>query len=113
MADLPLKRRLLDETEEFDEVSNIRESKSARVHGLLTHVKTNASGTTKYFKGEMSNGKKNVRRVGFDTKVHQKLQGFHENQEAVSCQIKESKCTSQLELVVQNSGIQKSPVKLT
>lgn len=94
------KKRLLVEMEEFDEVSNIRESKSARVRTHLSPVKTNASGTTKYFEGELSDGKKNVRLVGFDTKVHQKLQGFYENQEAVvvgNCEIKESKYTLQLE----------------
>ena len=53
--------------------------------------------------------------VGFDAKVHQKLSNFHNKNEAVimtNCEVKENKCSCDLEVVVRKSyEFHRSPAK--
>ena len=89
------KKRLFED-DEFENVSEMRVTKCAKVHGILSSLspmKSNAKGTTKYFHGELTDGKKKLRVVGFDAKVHQKLCSFRERNEAVvmsNCEVKEN-----------------------
>ena len=52
------------------------------IHGMLTAVspiKRSSSGSgIKYFDGQLMDGEKQRRLVGFNPKVHQKLLDFHE-----------------------------------
>ena len=111
------KKRLFED-DEFENVSEMRVTKCAKVHGILSSLspmKSNAKGTTKYFHGELTDGKKKLRVVGFDAKVHQKLCSFRERNEAVvmsNCEVKENKYNSDLEVVVRKSSdFEKSPTK--
>ena len=57
-------------------------------------MKNNASGTTKYFQGQMCDEKGSCRVVGFDAKIHKKLKEFHEKHAAVAlgnCEVKEGR----------------------
>ena len=112
------KKRLFQECDEFEGVSEVRLSKKAKVHGVLTSLSpmiTSSSGKSKYFDGRLTDGSKEVRLVGFDGKVHQKLSEFHKNNEAVAmsnCEVKLNKYSSDLEVVVRNgSELQQSPTK--
>ena len=55
------------------------------------------------------------RLVGFDAKLHSKLQKYHEKNEALAlgnCEIKQSRYGSELEVVVRsNSDVYQSPTK--
>lgn len=111
-------KRAIEACDEFEDLGAVHMSKKARVHGVLTSLspmKNSAAGTTKYYDGQLTNGKKNLRLVGFDAKVHQRLRAFLESKAPVAisnCEIKESKYSSELELVVRNSSDpQTSPVK--
>ena len=67
--------------EEFEGVSEIQICKSAKVQGVVTSLwplKSNKTGTTKYFEGEISDWKSCRRLVDFDAKLHSKLQEDHE-----------------------------------
>ena len=104
--------------EEFEGVSEIQICKSAKVQGVVTSLsplKSNKTGTTKYFEGEISDGKSCRRLVGFDAKLHSKLQEYHEKNEALAlgnCEIKQSRYGSELEVVVRsNSDVYQSPTK--
>ena len=108
------KKRALDEFE----VSEMQVSKCAKVHGLVTclsPMKSNTAGTTKYFQGQLSDEKRSCRVVGFDTKVHRKLQEFRETKQPVAvdnCEVKEGRGGGGLEVVIRNSSaVQKSPSK--
>ena len=46
-------------------------------------MKAAASGRAKYFHGELSDGKRKSRVVGFDSKIQQKLLDFHDRKEPV------------------------------
>ena len=112
------KKRLFQECDEFEGVSEVRVSKRAKVHGVLTSLSpmiTSSSGKSKYFDGRLSDGSKEVRLVGFDGMVHQKLSEFHKKNEAVAmsnCEVKLNKYSSDLEVVVRNgSELQQSPTK--
>ena len=103
--------------DEFD-VSDMQVSKSAKVHGLvasLSPMKSNVSGTTKYFEGRLTDKKGSRRVVGFDAKIHKKLLEFHESHESVAvdnCEIKEGRKGSGLEVVIRNGSVlQTSPTK--
>jgi len=107
-----------DDVDEFESLNEVHACKSAKVHGVLTSVspmKSNRAGTTKYFDAQLTDGKKPLRIVGFDTKLHQRLVDFYESKDAVAltnCEIKEGKYSSALELVLRKSTqLQKSPVK--
>ena len=97
-----------------------KENSHARfmVHGYiasLSPMKSNAAGTTKYFHGELTDGKSNKRVVGFDAKIHQRFNSFRERNEPVAvsnCEVKQSNYTSDLEIVVRKSSdLEKSPTK--
>ena len=103
--------------EEFEGVSEIQTCKSAKVQGVVTSlspIKNNNAGTTKYFEGEISDGKSCRRLVGFDAKLHSKLQEYHERKEALSLangEIKQNRYGSELEVVVRsNSELHQSPM---
>ena len=107
-------RRLQDEFA----VSEAKVSKSARVHGVVTSLsplKNNASGTTKYFQGQMSDEKGDCRLVGFDAKIHRKLKEYHESHKPVAvenCEVKEGREGRGLEVIIRNSsGLENSPSK--
>ena len=105
--------------DDFSDLSEVQHpSKCAKIDGILSSLspmKTSTTGTTKYFDGEITNGKKRLRLVGFDSKVQQKLQQFYENEDSITlhnCEIKESKYSSGFEVVVRKSSdFQKSPSK--
>ena len=86
---------------------------------MLTAVfpmKSSSSGSgIKYFDDQLMDSEKQRRWVGFDPKVHQKLLDFHERKKPVAlsdCEVKMSKYSSDLEVVVQNSSeLQRSPNK--
>ena len=107
------KRRTVEE-DEFVSVDKMFPSKHAKVHGVVTslsHMKSNAAGTSRYFSGELTDGNSRRRIVGVDTNTHQKLTAFQEAKEPVlltNCEVKESSYTSDLE-----AGMQKSPVKFS
>ena len=75
-------------------------------------MKSSTAGTMKYFEGQLTDSRC---LVGFDSKVHGKLQSFQESQEALSLgnfEVKESRYGSDLEVVVQStSDLQRSPTK--
>ena len=59
-------------------------TKSAKLHGIMTKIspmKQNHSGKTKYFDENLSDGKRCVRFVCFDAKMHEKLSNVHEKKE--------------------------------
>lgn len=65
-------KRSLDE-DEFECVSDMHMSKSAKLHGVLmslSPIKNTATGARKYFHGQLTDGKKRARLVGFDAKIH-------------------------------------------
>ena len=110
------KKRLLDEFEQVSEID--RMSKRAKIHGVvqsLSPMQASSSGNTKYFCGEITDGKSNLRLVGFDTKQQQKLAEFHQKKDPVAllnCEIKPSKWGSQLEVLMRkDTELQKSPKK--
>ena len=78
-------------------------------------MKNNASGTTKYFQGQMCDEKGSCRVVGFDAKIHKKLKEFHEKHAAVAlgnCEVKEGRGGCGVEVVIRNSsGLEHSPSK--
>ena len=96
-----------DSEDEFD-VSNMHVSKRAKIHGVMTTlspIKISAS-QSKYFHGELSDGKGKARFVGFDTKLHEKLADFQKKKEAVTlsdCTVNESKYSPDLEIIVKKS----------
>ena len=97
-----------DSDEEF-ELSNIHVSKSAKVHGVMTSlspVKASSSGRSKFFHGELTDGKVKVRFVGFDPKKYDTLSEFYKNRQPLAlsdCSVNESKYTPDLEVVVKKS----------
>lgn len=97
-----------DTDEEFD-VSNIHICKSAKVHGIMTAlspVKASTTGKSKFFHGELTDGKAKVRFVGFDSKSHEKLADFYKTKQPLTlsgCSINESKYSSDLEVIVKQS----------
>ena len=82
---------------------------------VFSPMKSNTVGTTKYFHAHLTDGNTTARVVGFDAKVHQRLCSFHERKEPVvmsNCEVKCSKYTNDLEVVVRNScEFEKSPTK--
>ena len=81
----------------------------------LSPMKTGSSGSKPHFEGQLTDGEKQRRVVGFDSKVQISLSEFHENKEPVAmsnCEVKVGKYTSDLEVIVQNtSQLQRSPKK--
>ena len=68
------------------DVSEIEEAKALTVEGKivkLSPVKTAKSGS-RYFDGEMSDGKARKRFVSFDTRLRTNMERFFEKEEAVS-----------------------------
>ena len=100
------RKKLADKFEE--DLTQINPAKNAKLQGMISTMKTNAAGTTKYFDGEL-----NVRLVGFDDKQQQKLAEFQKKQEPVAlvnCEVKPSKYGSQLEVVMsKGTQVLKSP----
>lgn len=94
--------------DEFD-IGELHVSKCARVHGVVTSVspmKLSESGKSRYFDGELSDGKRKVRVVGFDSKVREKLFDSHGKREPVvvsNCEVKCGKYSSDLEIFVKES----------
>lgn len=107
------RKRLLDE---FDEVIGINPSKNAKLHGVISSVspmKSNSSGSTKYFDGALTDGKKNIRFVSFNEKQHQQLTEFQEAVAIVNCEVKTSKWGSELEILThKNTELLKSPISM-
>ena len=105
--------------EEFEDVSAIEEEeKSAKIQGVvasLSPMKQSASGRSHYFDGQLSDGKRNIWLVGFDSKQQQRLAEFQEKKEAVAlcnCEVKRSKFGAQLEVLVgRETMVEKSPGK--
>jgi len=61
-----------DDLDKFECLSEVHACKSAKAHGVLTSLspmKSNRAGTMKYFDGHLTNRKKPMLIVGFDTKV--------------------------------------------
>lgn len=111
--------RSIDVSEDEFGVGELHESKSAKVHGVMTSlspIKASTSGKTKYFHGELTDGQNRVRFVGFDTKMHQRLSDFHETKKPVllsHCEVKQGKYSSDLEVVVRcSSEVEHSPSKI-
>ena len=118
------KKRLFDCT--FDDgvcldldVSEVkREYKATRVHGMissLSPMKTNQSGSVKYFSGNITDGKSDMRFVGFDAKQQQTLEEFGTKEESVTlvnCEVKPSRWGDQLEVLMgRNTTVKSSPNK--
>ena len=64
------RKRLIEESEEV-ELTHINPSKNVKLQGMISVVspmKMNASGTAQYFDGELTDGKGNMRFVGFESK---------------------------------------------
>ena len=78
-------------------------------------MKLSALGKSRNFDGELSDGKRKVRVVGFDSKVREKLFDCHGKRKPVvvsNCQVKSGKYSSDLEIFVKKSTeLQKSPTK--
>ena len=109
-------KRSLDE-DEFENVSEMHVSKSARAHGILASlspIKISTVGS-KYFHAQLTDGNKQTRLVGFDAKVHAKLAEINKTKEPIAvtnCQVKEAKYSSDLEVMVRStSDLEKSPTK--
>lgn len=116
------RKRLFDrdpECEEFQELSGINSPiKFAKLHGVLATVSPmkKSVGGCSYFDGTLTDGQKNIRLVGFNTKIQQKLADFKDRNEPVAilnCEVKEGKYTSDLEVHMRNStDVQRSPNKV-
>ena len=66
-------------------------------------MKQSASGRSHYFDDQLSDGKRNIRLVGFDTKQQQRLAEFQEKKEVVAlcnCDVKCSRFGKQLNVSV-------------
>ena len=105
--------------DEFKDVSEVdHEAKHAKVHGIvasLSPMKESTSGLSNFFDGQLTDGKTNLRLVGFDTSHQQRLAGFHEKNEPVAlvnCKVKSSKWGSELEIIMgKHTQMQKSSSK--
>ena len=97
-------KRSLDESE-FD-VSDMQVTKHARIHGVMTEIspmKDSKNGKSKYFNGKICDGKTSARFVCFDKKMHEKLSNITEKKQPLvlsNCEVKESKYSTGLEVVV-------------
>ena len=84
------------------------------MHGILSYEEQ-YSWNYQIFHAHLTDGNTTARVVGFDAKVHQRLCSFHERKEPVvmsNCEVKCSKYTNDLEVVVRNScEFEKSPTK--
>ena len=110
-------KRSLDESE-FD-VSDMQVTKHARIHGVMTEIspmKDSKNGKSKYFNGKICDGKTSARFVCFDKKMHEKLSNITEKKQPLvlsNCEVKESKYSTGLEVVVRNtSEVLSSPKKM-
>ena len=105
--------------DEFKYVSEVdHEAKHAKVHGIvasLSPMKESTSGCSNFFDGQLTDGKTNLRLVGFDTSHQQRLAEFYEKHEPVAlvnCKVKSSKWGSELEIMMgKHTQMLKSPSK--
>ena len=76
--------------------------KSMELFNHYPPMQASSSGSTKFFSGEITDGKSNLRLVGFDTKQQQKLAEFQKKEPValLNCEIKPSKWGSQLEVLM-------------
>ena len=111
MASGPSSRKRLFESEcdEFEEVSSLSSpTKFAKIHGVLASISPmkKSKGGCCYFDGSLTDGKKSIRVVGFDTKNQQKLAHFKNKNKPVAivnCEVKEGKLTPDLEIHIRKS----------
>ena len=72
-----------------------RFAKSAKVHGVMTAIspmKQSQKNKTKYFDGNLSNGKSTAHFVFFDAKMHDKLSDVQQKKSCGrNCEVKEAK----------------------
>ena len=107
------KRRLLQE-DEFVAIDDMLPPKHAKVHGVITLIspmRNNTTGTSRYFSAELTDWTSNHRLVGFDNKVHEKLTTFHHSKQPfllTNCEVKEGRYSSDLDIVVRNSSSHQS-----
>ena len=81
----------------------------------LSPMKTNQSGNSKYFSGNIMDGKSDMRLVGFDAKQQRTLEELRTKEEPVAlvnCEVKPSRWGNQLEVVIgRNTIVKSSPNK--
>ena len=79
------------------------------VEGLIASVSPMRSGN-KYFEGEITDGRKCIRIVGFDGTQHNKLASFVDDKKPSNCEVKKSLSKDDCEVVVKSyTGLQLSP----
>ena len=67
---------------------------SVKIYCVMTSLSPmtlSASGLSKYFHGQLTDGKNKVHFIGFDAKVHEKLSDFHQKKEGIApsnCEVK-------------------------
>ena len=100
---LPQNSAASDSYDEFDGLSDMCESKSARVHGMLSNEKQHS---------RLTDGKGHAHSVGFDTMLHQKLQVFREPVVMEDCEVEKNRFSTMLEVLLgRNSSFAKAPSK--
>ena len=109
------KKRFLDE---FDDTTDVNPSKSAKLHCLISSVssmKSSSSGNSIYFDGAITDGKTNLRLVGFNEKQQKELVEFQSKNvpvAIVNCEIKPNKWGSEMEVIMNKyTDVVKSPSK--
>ena len=111
MATTGCKKRL------FEDVSSIDCASS--VHGILTSLsplKKAKRSERRFFNAELTDGKREIRLVGFHEKQHEQLEQLRnaEPVEIVKCQIKPSQITDELEVLFNDyTQVKKSPSKFS
>lgn len=103
------------------DVSDIQESASATVYGLVTQLSlvknSKKNPAVLYFNGQISDGKNNARIVSFERSLHKALQEAYQTRSSVSfvnCQIKPNNIDQRLEIVATSqSRVETSPRKYT
>lgn len=101
MAKRGLKRSLLDDLDSVD-----KPTQHAKVHGVileLSPMKPNRSRSCTYFDGQISDGKKKTRLVGFDEDKHKILAEYHAKREPIAledCEVKKANISQDMEIMV-------------
>ncbi len=107
------RKRLFDEFEDLE--SATKQTKSAKVHGLLTSLSPKKDG--KYFVGSIADGTTSMRLVGFNAMQQRELAAQHDQKKPVvlvDCTIQESKFSDSMEILVTRSiKVALSPRKFT
>ena len=108
------KRKL---AEEFDSLGAATPTDSAIVHGVVSSLSPMKKGkTTDFFEAKLMDGELQMRVVGFQESLRERLAKSQEKEKSVSlqnCQVKHGRNSDELEIILKSSSrIQPSPKKI-